>query len=433
MSGTTPRALGRAVAAAETAVRTLLRVDTNPVPRWRHVTKVDPELDRRLPLLYPLYLRHTDAVSVGGSSDVTAANTEATFGALDWTPVPAVHEPSAPAHVTETTRDRAAFVAIPEVVNGTVESLVGTLGRGIEHVREELVPGLLDRKLPWWTPAVVRERLAEFATTWFLRDAVFEAYVIQNAESAAAREAGVTEADRLDPREAKRRAMAADRRLGSEILYLEYSGTFGGEEATAVLDAVSDAVSWPRVWYGGGLDSAARVDAVLDAGADAVVVGNAFHDVATEERTLCRRAADALPTDASRDRIRRWLGGERDVSATAAARYLSTVPTVTDPAARAREILVATVATWLRVLRLRESLPADADAAAVRRAVDAERPLPADADLRPVLGDDADAFATTLTAAALGASVDVPVDTSIPAAHLSVAGEPRNDPPARSR
>ncbi|MFB6122339.1 MAG: geranylgeranylglyceryl/heptaprenylglyceryl phosphate synthase [Haloferacaceae archaeon] len=424
MSGTMPRTLGRAVAAVETAVRTLLRADTNQVPRWRHVTKVDPERDRRLPLLYPRYLRHTDAVSVGGSSDVTAANTEATFDALDWVPVPAVHEPSAPAHVTETTRDRAAFIAIPEVLNGTVESLVGTLGHGIERIREELVPDLLDRKLPWWMPAIVRERLAEFATAWFLRDAVFEAYVIQNDESAAAREAGVTAADRLDPTEAKRRAMAAEHRLGSEILYLEYSGTFGGDEATAILDAVSDAVSWTRVWYGGGLDSAADADAVLDAGADAVVVGNAFHAVAAEERTLCRRAADALPADASRDRIRRWLTAERDLSATAAARYLSTVPTVTDPSALARETLVATVATWLRVTRLRESLPADADAAAVRRVVDAAEDCPVATAVRPVLGDAADAFASALTAAALGAAADASVETSIPAAHLSVGAEP---------
>jgi phosphoglycerol geranylgeranyltransferase len=50
---------------AAVATGTLLPVDTNPVPGWSHVTKVDPEPARRLPLLYPLYLRHTDAVAVG--------------------------------------------------------------------------------------------------------------------------------------------------------------------------------------------------------------------------------------------------------------------------------------------------------------------------------------------------------------------------------
>jgi hypothetical protein len=56
--------LGRLAAIARVAAR-LLPVDTNPVPRmWTHLTKVDPEDRKRLPLLYPRYLRHTDAVVV---------------------------------------------------------------------------------------------------------------------------------------------------------------------------------------------------------------------------------------------------------------------------------------------------------------------------------------------------------------------------------
>ncbi|MFC7080692.1 hypothetical protein [Halorussus caseinilyticus] len=95
------RSLGRVGRGMTLAARTVLPVDTNPVPAdWTHVTKVDPENAKKLPLLYPVYLRHTSAVSVGGSADVTARNTEETFDLLAPASVPVFHEPSGPRHVT---------------------------------------------------------------------------------------------------------------------------------------------------------------------------------------------------------------------------------------------------------------------------------------------------------------------------------------------
>jgi len=45
------RSAGRFAAAARIAAHTVLPVDTNPVPdEWTHVTKVDPERGKRLPL-----------------------------------------------------------------------------------------------------------------------------------------------------------------------------------------------------------------------------------------------------------------------------------------------------------------------------------------------------------------------------------------------
>jgi len=129
--------------------RTLLSLDTNPVPSgWDHITKVDPEEEKQLPLAFPLYLSHTSAVSVGGSQDVTEQNTVETFDIVNMADVPAFHEPSEATHVTEKIRDRAEFMAVPEVLNGDSESLVGTLGKGVEHVKEEVAPGLIAEKLP---------------------------------------------------------------------------------------------------------------------------------------------------------------------------------------------------------------------------------------------------------------------------------------------
>lgn len=413
----------RTARAAELAAETVLSLDSNPVPRsWTHVTKVDPEAAKRLPLLFPLYLRHTDAVSVGGSNDVTAGNTEATFRLLRWVDAPLVHEPSAPAHVTPTTRDRAALLAIPEVLNGDAEAFVGTLGAGIEYVREEFAPAVVDDALPWWVPDALRDRLSTFATDWFLRDAVFEAYLVQNPDSAAAREAGVTETDRLSPDEARRRAAAADRHLRSDVVYLEYSGTFGDDEAAACLDAIRAGVSRARVWYGGGLDSARAVDRMLDAGADAVVVGDAFHDVAAEERTRCRRAADALDADASRARVGEWVDREcsfddRD----AGVRFLSTCPGVSDPAGLARRYAVETVTTWLS---LRDSC-ADADGTDASRLVGDAPSLPCVGALRPVLGARSEAFASWLATAVAGVEADAGGPTG-PVSHLGPVGSGRD-------
>lgn len=339
--------LGRVARGASLASRTVLPLDTNPVPaEWTHITKVDPEEDKKLPLLYPLYLRHTDAVSVGGSADVTARNAEATFDLLEPASTPAFHEPSGARQVTHRTHEKADLLAIPEVLNGDVESLVGDLGEAAEYVREELAPDLLADEFPW-LPDIVADPLANVATSWLLAEAVFEAYIIQNPDSAAAREAGVTEDDLLSPREAKQRAMAAERHLDSELVYLEYSGTYGGDEAAEILTRVSDSLSWSRLWYGGGLDSRDHAERMLDAGADAVVVGDAFHRVAEEEVEVCERAVGSLDPDASRTAVEEWVRQNVAVADSNAAAYLATIPSAPNPERLAEQYLTATVWSWL--------------------------------------------------------------------------------------
>ncbi|ERH09683.1 MAG: putative phosphate-binding enzyme [halophilic archaeon J07HX64] len=218
-----------------------------------------------------------------------------------------------------------------------------------------------------------------------MREAAFEAYIIMNPDSAAAREAGVTETDLLSPEAARERALAAEYHLESEVVYLEYSGTFGGEEAVTMLEELDDALTTPRLWYGGGLDSAERAESVLDAGADAVVVGDVLHGVADAEATLLERARTAFeehlehdgPTttegsvdvstpDASADetgggsagetspgastggvpgheRLVEWVGETVEVSETSAARYLATIPGVESPVEMATGYLAAGV------------------------------------------------------------------------------------------
>jgi phosphoglycerol geranylgeranyltransferase len=396
--------------------RTALSLDTNPVPAdWTHITKVDPEREKRLPLAYPLYLSHTGAVSVGGSQDVTNNNTEETFAVVNAADVPAFHEPSAADHVTGRTRDAADFMAVPEVLNGDSEALVGKLGRGIEHVREELAPTYIDEKLPIPLGEGTGDRLSAFAGAWMMEEAVFEAYIIMNLDSAAAREANVTEADLLDPEAAKHRAIAAENHLDSEVVYVEYSGTFGGEEAVDILKAVDEGVSWSRVWYGGGLDSREDARTVLEAGADAVVVGNVFHEVADEEADLYAAASEAFATAPDRETVRDFVESEVDTEATHAASYLSTITAVPDPERRATRYLTAGVHTALQLRDIAEGL-SDPDAAALRAAIP-ETPPGASALADAV--EDADGLARQLGTALLAERTSV-ADDGLPVNHIGL-------------
>jgi phosphoglycerol geranylgeranyltransferase len=389
-------------------------LDTNPVPDWDHVTKVDPEAAKKLPLLYPLWLSETNAVSVGGSADVTPANTEAAFDLLTPLSTPICHEPSGADQVTEQSHDAADLLLVPEVLNGDSEALVGTLGAAIESVREELAPTLIDRKAPW-LPARVADWLASIATSALLSDAAFEAYIVQNPDSAAARESGVGDDDVLSPGDAKRRAMAADRHLESEILYLEYSGTFGGEEAVEALSLMDDSLVRSRLWYGGGLSNGDDVRTVRDAGADTVVVGDAFHRVAEREAEILQAAETDLDADADPGTIDEWVD-DRVGSDGPGPRFLSTVPGVDDPLALAREYTRTTVRAWLELRERRDRASEDAGGDPI---IDIQRTA-LRASLASVV-DDPDTLAATVARAALSGRTEGEGDGSHGSEQLSLS------------
>ncbi len=316
-----------------------LRIDTNLVPEtWTHITKIDPESNKKIPIAFARYLSCTDAISVGGSADVTDDNTIETLRLLEHVSTPAFHEPSAPQHVTEESQAKSEFLAVPQVLNGNDEAFVGDFGAGVEYIRETIAPALL-ANVPILS-SDLKDRIAAILTGVMLESAVTEAYIIQNPDSAAARESGVSEDDLVDPEGAKHRALAAEHVLKAEILYLEYSGTFGGNEAVDILEQIDSGVEWTRIWYGGGIDSRKKTVDMLQAGADSVVVGDVFHRIATEEKEITEQFLDNVtPNSGSMERIGVWIEKEIDVSETAAAQYLSTIPSVSDPVTTAQRFL----------------------------------------------------------------------------------------------
>lgn len=401
------------------AGRTLLGLETNPVPsEWTHITKVDPEGEKQLPLLFPSYLSHTSAVSVGGSQDVTDENTERTFELLTDSGVTAFHEPSEATHVTEKTRDHADFLAVPEVLNGDSESLVGTLGKGINYVREDLGPEMIERKIGLPIDGVFGERVSDFIAGMMMDRAVFEAYIIMNTDSAAAREANVTEDDLLTPQEAKERALAAQHHLDSEIIYLEYSGTFGGDEAVEILDAIDDGVSWSQIWYGGGLDSRENAERVLEAGADAVVVGDVFHRVAEVEADLFEQARDQFDEETPTDEIQSWVVETTDLDETDAVQYLSTIPSVDDPEQRAIEYLTAGIEFALAITALAEGV-SNPTPSEIRTAV-ADQSFDIETAFRTIPGADANGIVEEFAAGLLGERFDCEMPERSVANHFAI-------------
>ena len=234
-----------------------------------HVTKVDPAED--LPTNLDI-LDHTDLVIVGGSDGVTEANSldaiERIRRALPDLPV--FQEPYSSGHVSSETIDAVDYLSIPAVYNGDRDNFVAkhveffteiaakpqeTLGAGLPVVGEVIASKGRD------AVAQLSEKILP------------EGYIVQNLDSKAATESGVDEAYTTD--QVAGAALATESFYDFPIFYAEYSGTYGGpEDVEAAANYLDDTV----LFYGGGIETHEQTEEILDAGADAVVVGDCFHD-----------------------------------------------------------------------------------------------------------------------------------------------------------
>ncbi|QFU83273.1 heptaprenylglyceryl phosphate synthase [Natronorubrum aibiense] len=220
-----------------------------------HVTKVDPA--KPLPADRGV-LEGTDLVVVGGSDGVTTTNALETIQAVrDAVPsTPVVQEPGHVAHVSQATLESVDALAVPAVYNGDRAHFVGDhvaifteLGREAATVADGGANALLE------TPILAA------------------GYVIQHLESTAAATAGVEAA--YTPAQVAGAALATERFYGFPIFYVEYAGRYGGPEDVAAAARVLEETT---LLYGGGIDSREKATEILSAGADAIVVGDCFHD-----------------------------------------------------------------------------------------------------------------------------------------------------------
>lgn len=98
-------------------------------------------------------------------------------------------------------------------------------------------------------------------------------YVIQNTASKAATVAGVAEAFSED--QVRGAALATEIFYDFPLFYIENSGQFGN---MGDIHAAASVLNETQLLYGGGIDSAQKATRALTAGADAVVVGDCFHE-----------------------------------------------------------------------------------------------------------------------------------------------------------
>jgi len=231
---------------------------TGPWSTWDHVLKVDPDKPLVAGETFEDVCRTgTDAIEIGGTLDVTADKTRRIIDACRKHDVPLYQEPSNPAVVVDD-EDLDGYL-VPIVLNAGDVSWI--TGAHKEWVRMDTVD---------W----------EKTTT--------EAYIVLNPEASAA---SLTEADCDQTAEdVAAYAKVAEKMFGQEIVYVEYSGTYGDPE---LVRAAGEATEEATLFYGGGVRDyeAAREMGGL---ADVVVVGDLLHDEGCEAvRETVKGAKDA--------------------------------------------------------------------------------------------------------------------------------------------
>jgi phosphoglycerol geranylgeranyltransferase len=229
-----------------------------PWSEWDHIVKLDPDKDLVGSETYEDVMQTgTDAIEVGGTLDVTADKMLRVIDACKKYDVPLYQEPNDPTVVVDD-----------------------------EDLDGYLVPTVLNTEDPFFLVGAHKEwtRIAE--VPW--AKTTLEAYIVLNPEASVAKFAQADCEQTADDVAAY--ARAAERFFGQEIVYVEYSGTFGDSEKVA---AAAEAVDDATLFYGGGIDG---YDAAYEMAthADAVVVGDLVHDGGCDAvRETVRGAKDA--------------------------------------------------------------------------------------------------------------------------------------------
>ena len=216
---------------------------SRPWADWDHILKVDPDKDLVDGETFEDVAEcGTDAVEVGGTTGVTEEKMRWVIDGCAESDIPLYIEPSSLTNVVY--RDGVNGYLVPEVLNaGDVAWITGIQKEGVR----------LDDDIDW-------------SRTYT------EGYIVLNPDSAAAT---LTESNcDLAAEDVAAYAEVGERMLGQEIIYTEYSGTFGDPEKVA---AAADALEEATLFYGGGIHDyeSART---MARHADTVIVGDLVHD-----------------------------------------------------------------------------------------------------------------------------------------------------------
>lgn len=214
-----------------------------PWEDWDHVLKLDPDKDLPPGTTYgDVCATGTDAIEIGGTTGITDEKMAAVIEACADYGVPLYQEPSSPAVV---------------VYHADLDGY--------------MVPIVLNTPDTTWMLGAHKEWI-QYAETIAWDRTFTEAYIVLNPNSAVAE---YTQADcELGTDDVAAYAVAAERLLGQNIVYIEYSGTYGDP---AIVQAAREALATAHLFYGGGI-SGYETAYEMRSCADTVVVGNLLYD-----------------------------------------------------------------------------------------------------------------------------------------------------------
>jgi phosphoglycerol geranylgeranyltransferase len=233
---------------------------TGPWTDWNHVLKVDPDKDLVGDETFEdVCQTGTDAIEIGGTLDITADKMQRVVDACAEYDVPLYQEPSNPGVVVD-----------DEALDGY------------------LIPTVFNAKDAFWITGAHKEWVRiENGMDWERTHT--EAYIVLNPEASVAQLTDANCDQTVD--DVASYAAVAERMFGQEIVYIEYSGTFGDTEK---VQAAHDALNDSTLFYGGGIRD---YDAAYEMGkhTDVVVVGDLLHDEGVDAvRETVEGARDAM-------------------------------------------------------------------------------------------------------------------------------------------
>jgi putative glycerol-1-phosphate prenyltransferase len=209
------------------------------IKQWRHVFKLDPAKELSDEVLHAVATSGTDAIIIGGTDNVTFANTAALWERVSNYHVPCFQE-----------------ISTPEAI------LPGFTGY--------LAPTVLNTLDAKWILGLHHQVIKKYGAFIPWEQVLIEAYVVLNPAAKVAETTRANTAITLEDIVAY--AQMAEW-LQLPIFYVEYSGTYGREDVVRVVRSV---LHQTQLVYGGGITNSDQA-VVMAQWADIVVVGNAVY------------------------------------------------------------------------------------------------------------------------------------------------------------
>lgn len=207
---------------------------------WVHVTKLDPDKHLTPQAIGDIATSGTDALMLSGTLNVTRENIGDLLDQVASYNLPVIVEPAGPEAV---------------------------IFEGIDLL---YVPSVLNTSDVQWIVGKHRDWVLHQEVEW--EKVVPEAYIVLNPDSSVGK---VTRAVcTLSGAEVAAYTRVADHYFHFPIVYIEYSGMYGDP---AIVKSASKAIDDAILYYGGGINSAARA-AEMGRYADTIVVGNAIYE-----------------------------------------------------------------------------------------------------------------------------------------------------------